>query len=334
VLGQAGVHVLDTIEELCDVLTVLSVLPRRATTSDVRVGVVVGVGGAAVIAVDEIVRSSNLRLAEPPLDVPSLGDPSVFPRAIHELRERCDVIVAVATSLAHDYERLASGEDDGIVFAHLSHEERFTPEQARRLAARGIPSGPSVQNACRALAIWAGPGQVAEEEPQHGRSGLLQSRILGRWLAPTLAVGSREEAIVAAIRLGGMVAVKAEGTNVEHRHEVGAVHTHLSAPDEIAAAYDAVAKHDQVVVQAMAPRGAEVLVSVVRDPELGPVPVCRSADGPIAVLAENVPAPLRELVDEMLEIVRADDTILGIECNPVVVHHEGVTVVDLLTYTR
>lgn len=334
VLEQAGVHVLDTLAELCDVLTVLSVLPRRTATGEVRVGVVVGAGGAGVIAADEIAHGPSLRLAEPPQDVPSLGDPSVFPRAIHELKERSDVVVAVATTLAHDYELLASADFAGVVFAHVSPAESFTPAQSRRLAARGIPSVPSVQNACRALAIWAGPGEGVVDPTPYARRGLLHSGILGRWLAPTLATGSGDEAVAAASRLGGSVAVKAEGTGVEHRHEVGAVFTHLSTPDEITAAYDAVSQYDDVVVQAMAPRGVEFLVSVVRDPELGPVPVCRTGDGVMSVLSENVPPPLRDLVDEMLEALRADDGLVGIECNPVIVHRGGVTVVDLVTYLR
>ena len=192
---------------------------------------------------------------------------------------------------------------------------------------------PSVRNACRALAIWAGPGETPQHTPDHTSRGLLQSGILGRWLAPTLAAEGRDDAVAAASRLGGPVAVKAEGTRVEHRHEVGAVFTHLSTPDEIATAYDAVSMHDEVVVQKMAPRGVEFLVSVVRDPELGAVPVCRTIEsGALSVGRENIPQPLRGLVAEMLKELGDDDELVGIECNPVIVHRGGVTVVDLVTY--
>jgi hypothetical protein len=199
---------------------------------------------------------------------------------------------------------------------------------------------------------------------------------LDRWIAPVWVVRSAGDAIDAAARLRGAVAVKAEGSQIEHRSELGAVRTGLRSPDEIAAAYAAVAavcaaQDEQVGVQAMAPAGIEVLVSVVRDPELGPVALCRAGGvlvelgGATTVLTgprsswpsllerslvgrllagyrgqpESDSMGLLDFVEAMEAAVRSDDRILGIECNPVLVHPlprapgtPAVTAVDLLAF--
>jgi acyl-CoA synthetase (NDP forming) len=410
-LEQAGVRLVDTLEELCDTTTVLSVMRPRARRGEARIAVVTAAGGIGVIAADEVAQTGNLRLAEltpekcsaiqaaagspapvaNPYDVASVGDPPAFGQAVRAMAEHggADVVVAVTTTLAHDHERLAAGEYAGLpplVFAHLSPDERFKPEQARRLAAIGIPNVPSLRNAIRAVADWAGRDQPTVVAPieaarSGARFGLIRSRdVLGaaldRWIAPVWVVRSAGDAIDAAARLRGAVAVKAEGSQIEHRSELGAVRTGLRSPDEIAAAYAAVAavcaaQDEQVVVQAMAPAGIEVLVSVVRDPELGPVALCRAGGvlvelgGATTVLTgprsswpsllerslvgrllagyrgqpESDSMGLLDFVEAMEAAVRSDDRILGIECNPVLVHPlprapgtPAVTAVDLLAF--
>ena len=403
---QAGIRLVDTIEELCDAMTVLSVMRTRIVRGEARVGVVAPAGGVGVVAADEIGLTDNLALAEltpqatdaieadvrspfpvgNPYDLPSLGDEEVFSRAIRAMGEHggCDVVLAVATTLAHDHDRLAADDYAGIppiVFAHMSPDERFTPDQASVMRASGIVSVPSLQNAIRAIAIWAGRGHRPAQPPPasgHRRLGLVRSRdllgsALDSWMAPVSIVLSEADAIATARRVGGPVALKAEGTQIEHRTELGAVRTNLKTPEEVSAAFEAVsavcAQHgDEVAVQAMARDGVEILVSVVRDPELGAVailsiggilaelggattvltagrawssvirgtPVGRLLDG----FRGSRPADTRgllELVEDLLSAVRADDRIMGIECNPVVVHPlsrpsdtSPVTVIDLL----
>lgn len=327
-LEQVGVRLAGTIEELCDAMTILSVMPPRAPAGQVRVAVATAAGGAGVIAADEVARAGNLRLAEltaeargaiakavgsaapvaNPYDIPSLGDPSMFTRAVRAMAEHggCDVVVAVATSLAHDYERLASDDYAGmppVVFAHLSPDDRFTGEQARRLAVAGIPGVPSVHSAIGAIADWAGRDPYAARAPQpvltsaHRRLGLIRSRAelgaaLDRWLAPVVAVRSADGAVAAARRMRRRVAVKAEGSAIEHRTELGAVRTGLRSARQVAAAYEEVAavcaaSGDEVVVQAMAADGVELLVSVLRDPELGPVALCRAGGALVEVGGDN-----------------------------------------------
>ena len=272
------------------------------------------------------------------------------------------------------------------MFAHLSPDQRFTPAQGRALAASGNVGVASVQGAVRGLAHWAGRSTHSTraahaERPTKGtRRGLVASReVLGgmvdAWLAPACVVESAAQAVETAERMGWPVALKAEGSAVEHRTEVGAVRTGLADAAALAEAYEVVApvcaRHgDRVVVQRMSPAGVEVLASVARDAELGPVAVCRPG-GELVELAcatavltappgrwrrALLPTPMGQLLagyrgrpaadvdgllallESLVEAVRSRPEILALECNPVVVHPLGrptgtpaVTIVDLLT---
>ena len=405
VLEHAGVRLVDTLEELSDAVTVLSVLRPRPLADETRVGVVTAAGGAGVLAADSIERTPNLRLAPltaearramaaavgsampvaNPYDMPSLGDPEVFRRALRAMGTHggCDVLIAVTTTLAHDYAVLAADDYRGLpplVIAHLSPDERFTPEQGRRLAAAGVPNVASVQHAVAAVADWAGRrGHRAAPAPSHPgrRLGVLRSAAVLGPVAAAEAVGSAHQAVAAAVRCDGAVAVKAEGSAIAHRTEAGALRTGLLA-DEVASAYEVVAAvcaayGDEVVVQPMAPAGVEVFLAVVRDPELGPVALCRpggvlvelagttafltgpptgwpaivegSTVGRLLAGYRGAPpadlAGLLRLAERLVAAAAADDRITGIECNPVVVHPAdrahgvpAVTVVDLATYLK
>jgi hypothetical protein len=167
------------------------------------------------------------------------------------------------------------------------------------------------------------------------------------------------------------VALKAEGSRIAHRSEVGAVRTGLSTASSVRRAYRDVAavcaRHgDDVVVQAMARPGLELLVSAVRDPEVGPCIVLR----PGGLLVEAVDRTLvltghnrrwthllrHHLIGDLLAgwrggpahdvaalvsvatalrdaVVRAG--VVAIECNPVIVHPSpqgGATIVDMATF--
>ena len=410
-LSQAGVRLVDTLEELCDALTVLSVMVPTHFDGTAKVGVVTVSGGTGVIAADAVARSDRLELTDlaaarslienevsgptavaNPYDVPVLGDPALFARAILAMGRHggCDVVLAIVSTLAHDYDMLSRidyADLPPIVFSHLSPDERFTPAQARRLSAWGIPTVPSPQNAIRAIADWAGPpsedhGNKRADELQYPsrRWGLVRSRdvvgnALSQWLPTTRVALSLDEAVLIASEVTGPLVVKAEGSLVEHRSELGAVKTDLGTPEAVVAAYMAVAQicaeyGEDVVIQATAPPGLEVLVSIVRDPEVGIAAVCRpggilaelglrtlvlTGDPSLwpAILSRSVLGQLLfgyrggptlaadgflEVVKALIEVARSNDRILGIECNPVIVHEvsfEGqpATIVDLLVHT-
>lgn len=406
-LEQAGIHLAGSVDELCDTLTVLSVVPPRRAPGRSRVGIVTVSGGAGVIAADAVERTSSLELATldaaaaealeqvlprgstvgNPLDVPTLGDPTVFVGALQAVArsERVDATVVVASTLAHDYDQLsrtAFPAGAPVVITHLSPEERFSPEQCDRLAEGGVATVPRGSSAVAALAVWAGsvldpsPSEHArpDDTGQVERLGILDtSRLIGPFVGDVMAratpVASADAAVGAAAAMGGTVALKADGRIVAHRTEAGAVRVGLSTPAEVGAAFDEVASRsdgDDVVVQAMARPGLEVMVSCVRDPEIGPVVVLRPGGvlveltgrstvlvGPPDGWADVVDrSPLGDLLAGwrgahpadggallalaagLLASLRAEPRIELVECNPVIVHPAGagLTVVDAVAH--
>jgi acyl-CoA synthetase (NDP forming) len=390
-LEQAGVEMVETAEALLDSLSVLSVLPQARRDGGARVGVITVSGGLGVVAADEIGRSPNLELADlppalaeeiataspatsvvaNPYDVATLGDPGVFLGALRALvaHGQCDVVLAIVSTLAHDYE-LYSREDFSdlppLVFAHLSPEERFTPEQARRLAAGGVASVPSARSAIRAISLWAGlgahPSAPASPVASAEQLGLIRSQeaigdALASYAAPAVLVRTAAEAVDARHSFGSPVAVKAEGSVVAHRTELGAAAIDLDSDDAVRSAFAQVQtvcrEHsEEVVVQQMARPGVELFVSAVRDPEVGAAVICRPG-GLLVELAGNsliltgpsddwgaliaptpvgrllagyrgAPAADQEALVALMEIlaatIEADGDLIGIECNPVFVH--------------
>ena len=409
-LRNAGVELVDTLDELLSVLAVIGVLAPTSATGPKRVGVVTVSGGWGVIAVDAISTSAGLELARLdgltrdrlqrivpatadavyPLDVPTLGDSSVFQNAIETSARSpdTDALVCVISTLAHDYDALANtlavGETP-TVLAHLSPEERFSPSQASTLAERGIAVAPNALVAVRALDVWAGrPFDRPTDDVPAGshptaagrQLGLIRSvellgDSLGRVLARTVAVGSAVEAVAAATEIGWPVAIKSEGSVIAHRSEIGAVEIGLSSEAETQEAFERVRERsgaDEVVVQAMAGQGIELMVSCIRDRESGVVAVCRTGGvlveltglsailtGPPEWWPEQLRrSPLHQLlagwrgapptdIAALIEFAAGlrrelnnHPEVAVVECNPVLVHRSGhgITVVDVLTHVE
>jgi acetate---CoA ligase (ADP-forming) len=413
-LRQHGVDLVDSVDELADAVSMFSLISRRGDlATPLRVGILTVSGGVGVFAAEAVSRAPGLTLAsydEPllgrlreilpaqlpvsnPLDVPLLGATPTFVETLAALRcsAVCDVVVVVASSIAHDYDQLVDLSPDGgcpVVLTHLSPDERLTPDQARRLVLGG---GVAVQAAPHAVAAVAAVARrdlvpdpttgtreatSPDRPPQH--RGLLASvDLLGPVAASCLPDAEPVTSLAAvgesrAARAGDF-ALKAEGSVVMHRTEFGAVKTamSLSRPDELAAAYDRVSGvcrglGETVVVQAMAAPGVEVLLSVVRDLEIGPCALVRAGGILVDLVRDSValvgprdtwrrtveesptlgpllsgfrgtsPADLEallELAADLLTSVATQDDISLIECNPVLVHEagDGVTVVDVVT---
>ena len=416
-LTEIGVDVVDNLDEFVEALTFLSVAPaRREGSGPARVNVVTVSGAMGVVAADTIARFPSLALAAfddrvtknlaelvpsysgdqltNPLDVPVLGDPIVFERAVSSVVDSgCgEATLIVTTTLAHDYESISKHlhSAEPVVITHLSAAESFTPGQARRLSENGIAVLRSPATAVKALAIWSGTQSELSsaehtcEDAGHRQAtvrqfGLLASRgvlrgALDRWLVESRAVESADDAVAFFEAGPGDIALKAEGSAIAHRTELGAVEVRLSAPAAVRAAYDRVSavcrEHgDPVVAQRMSRPGVEVLVSVLRDPELGVVAVCRLGgtlvelgETPTLVLTDYETvwpeklrrSPLGRVLagwrgaepadsDALLTFVHqlrqatADIPDLAVvECNPVLVHPKstgrGLSVVDVVIY--
>lgn len=190
-------------------------------------------------------------------------------------------------------------------------------------------------------------------------------------------VRDRAELAAAGDAEGWPVAMKIQSPDIQHKTEVGGVALGLATPGALEAAYDAMlariagqvpnAAIYGVLVQAMAPKGVEMIVSTIDDPVFGPI-VTVGAGGVNTELHKDVSyhlAPLDEAqATEMLCELRSAPLLLGwrgaaaadvpalarlvadlsrfavahrgqlaeIELNPVLVHPggQGLTVVDAL----
>jgi acyl-CoA synthetase (NDP forming) len=190
----------------------------------------------------------------------------------------------------------------------------------------------------------------------------------GRWLAehevkallrPTVpvvegrVVTSEEEAVAALADLGGRVAVKASHPELRHKAAAGAVRIGLETQADVRAAYRALAPSGAVLVERMAEPGAELIVSVRRDAVVPALVI--GLGGSFAEVLDDVaivplPADQRRVI-AAVEGLRGAALLRGadlpavarlatsltqltnlelIECNPVLVHHEGAVVVDAI----
>lgn len=92
---------------------------------------------------------------------------------------------------------------------------------------------------------------------------------------------SADEAVAHARAIGGAVALKIESADILHKTEAGAIRLGVEGDAAVREAYEAVraaalrykteARIAGVLVQEMAPRGAELMLGIVHDPVFGPV---------------------------------------------------------------
>jgi acyl-CoA synthetase (NDP forming) len=251
---------------------------------------------------------------------------------------------------------------------------------------KGIAVFPTPERAVRALSCHArfrrekfpkeeGTGESAKRDPD-GRKTLTPAesmRLLsesGFPVVPSRHARSEEEAVAAARQLGYPAAVKMNSPDVTHKSDVGGVV--LGAADEPAvrkacrdismAVKRAGARDDGVLVSAMAPAGAEVIVGVVRDLQFGHavmfgmggvlVEALGDVSFRIVPLAEKDAAEMvsgirgarllhgyrggkpadigaiRRLLLQVSELAASRPEIEELDLNPVIVHEKGLQIVD------
>ena len=121
-----------------------------------------------------------------------------------------------------------------------------------------------------------------------------------------VTVTSADAAVEAAQHLGGPVAMKISHPDIQHKSDLGGVLLGLADPTDVAAGAEhllALRPDGVVLVEAMADRGVELLVSATRD---GVVPSLVVATGGIwtEVLADAVVVPLPADVDRIEQALR------------------------------
>jgi acetyl coenzyme A synthetase (ADP forming)-like protein len=180
-----------------------------------------------------------------------------------------------------------------------------------------------------------GARQVVEQVLARGGGWLSPVEVSALLAAVALpAAGSRlvssaDEAVGAAARIGFPVVMKAIGTSILHKSDVGAVRLDLRASDEVRAVYDEFAAKfgvdlSGVLVQEMVGEGVEMFLGAVHDPSFGPVIACGSGGVLVDLLKDSVFRlhPLTDLdAAEMLREVRGARRLRGYRGAPVADEH-------------
>jgi acyl-CoA synthetase (NDP forming) len=124
---------------------------------------------------------------------------------------------------------------------------------------------------------------------------------------------SVEEAIAAAERFGGRVAIKVESPDILHKTEAGVIRLSVEGDDAVRTAYAEVMaaagrvspapRINGVLVQAMAPQGVELIVGARMDPLFGPLVIVGSGGVLVELLKDRVLAPAPVTRDEALAML-------------------------------
>ena len=192
---------------------------------------------------------------------------------------------------------------------------------------------------------------------------------------PAVLAKDRDAAAREASAMGFPVVLKIQSPDISHKTEAGGVRLSVregeveAAFDEIMAnakAYDPEARIEGILVQKMMPKGHELVIGVIRDPDFGPLVMIGSGGIYLEVLKDVVFAPppispdearrlilslktaailkgvrgekvadidaLAKLVSRVSELARTETRIEQIDFNPVFVYPEGegVVAVDAL----
>jgi acyl-CoA synthetase (NDP forming) len=191
-------------------------------------------------------------------------------------------------------------------------------------------------------------------------------------VAESFLATTAEEAGKAAKKVGYPVVIKVVSPDITHKSDVGGIRLGLESKKEVIAAFeemlDAVrevqpkARIDGVALQHMAPRGAEVIIGMSKDPQFGPVLMFGLGGVLVEVLKDVafriVPleprdarqmireikgyailegvrgqdaadvAALESLILKLSEFVEANPQIEELDLNPVFAYSDGVIAVD------
>jgi acyl-CoA synthetase (NDP forming) len=183
-----------------------------------------------------------------------------------------------------------------VIFAGLDEGAEVPAQYIAELRALNVPYFPSADRAYRAMARWckaahrdtavtaAAPTRLPSRPPR----GIVAEYRAKELLAPLgirfpvgLMATTLAEAQSAAAQIGTSVVLKAQSSDLPHKSDAGGVELGLADAASIAKAWDRlhsnVAHHrpglrlDGVLVEAMSPRGTELIVGGRNDPEWGPI---------------------------------------------------------------
>jgi acyl-CoA synthetase (NDP forming) len=132
-------------------------------------------------------------------------------------------------------------------------------------------------------------------------------------LPPEALAASEDDAVAAATKIGGAVALKVQSPDILHKTEAGAVVLGLTGEAAVREGYRLVlgraraahpgARIDGVLVQAMARRGVDIILGVTRDPDFGPMLMVGLGGIHVEVLRDVAFAPVPLGVEEALALL-------------------------------
>jgi hypothetical protein len=130
---------------------------------------------------------------------------------------------------------------------------------------------------------------------------------------PEALAASEADAVAAAAKIGGTVALKVQSPDILHKTEAGAVVLGLSGEAAVREGYRVVlaralaahpgARIDGVLVQAMARRGVDIILGVTRDPDFGPMLMVGLGGIHVEVLRDLAFAPVPLGTEEALALL-------------------------------
>jgi acetyltransferase len=285
-----------------------------------------------------------------------------YARLVEIVREskRIDVILLIG-SLANDAAAAKRAEELAAITASteqpilLSTYTTASSGAMARFAEAGIPcytSMPSCARAIRALVDYAAfqarrhgpkaaPATAANVRDEVGRALAAAGPVLTEAEAkellarygvprpPESLVTSADEAVEAAARIGGPVALKLQSPDIAHKTEAGAVVLGIAGETAVRDAYRKVltnakaAKPDAairgVLVQAMGQRGREIILGITRDPIFGPMLMVGLGGIHVEVLPDVgfAPVPIgRERALELLGELKGAAVLDGVRGKP------------------
>ncbi len=172
--------------------------------------------------------------------------------------------------------------------------------------------------------------RLSSGEPFDELEGLALLADYGIPVVASRRADTLEDAISAAERIGFPVAVKTAAPDVQHKSDVGGVRLGIDDSPSLEEAYDDLERHlgPQVTVSKMAPKGVEVALGVVRDPQFGPLVLVAAGGVLVEVLKD------RRLALPPVDAARAVRMIDRLEIRPLLEGVRGAPASDVGALSR
>jgi acyl-CoA synthetase (NDP forming) len=151
------------------------------------------------------------------------------------------------------------------------------------------PSAPDTQVIDKWRRRLAGGATLGESATLSENESLALLADFGIPVATSVVVSDRDAAIAAAEAAGYPVALKTAVPSADHKTELDGVRLNLGDGDSVAKAYDDLAARlgPTVTIQAMAPKGVEIALGVVNDPQFGPLVMAAAGGQLVEVLSDR-----------------------------------------------